>query len=87
MSATGDRIAVMKQLREVFDRVTDGRVPESNIREEAHILDDLGLSSLELLELRFELETVWNITLDDAEAQKLRTVKDVVDLIVARSVP
>jgi acyl carrier protein len=85
MSATADRATVIQQLREVFDRVTDGRIDAAQITEQAHIFNDLGLKSLELLELRFEMETVWHIKLADGEAQQLGTVKDVVDLIVARA--
>ena len=85
MPDTGDRADVLLKLREVFDRVTDGRVTAANLTEQAHVFDDLGLTSLELLELRFELETVWNIELNDADAMQMQTVKDVVDLILART--
>jgi hypothetical protein len=56
-----DRLWIIDQLRDVLDRVTDGRLNLGAIREDARILDDLGLTSLELLELRFELESVWNV--------------------------
>jgi acyl carrier protein len=81
----GDRETVLQKLREVFDRVTDGRVSASSLNEQAHVFDDLSLTSLELLELRFELETVWNIELTEADAMQMHTVKDVVDLIQART--
>jgi acyl carrier protein len=82
MAATLDRTRVIDQLREVFDRVTDGRLACSTIQEEAHITQDLGLSSLELLEFRFELESVWNVNVNDEQARGLQTVRDVVTLIV-----
>jgi acyl carrier protein len=85
MATTADRATVIDQLREVFDRVTDGRINTAQITEQAHVFDDIGLRSLELLELRFELETVWRIKLEDGEAQRLGRVQDVVDLIVSRA--
>ena len=85
MTQTVDRVTVIEQLRDVFDRVTDGRIDLTSITEQAHVFDDLELRSLELLELRFELESVWRIKLEDGEAQRLGTVSDVVDLIVRRA--
>lgn len=79
------REGVVQQLREVLDRVTDGRIDSVAIQEDAHITDDLGLTSLELLELRFELESVWNVSVDNDQALTLRTVSDVVSLIVQQA--
>lgn len=85
MSATVDRAHVIRELREVFDRVTDGRIDTGTIHEQSHIRDDLALTSLEMLELRFELESLWQVKLEDQEAQQLSTVQEVVDLIVVRA--
>lgn len=86
MTASADRSQIIEQLCDVLDRVTDGRLDSSSIREEARILQDLGLTSLQLLELRFELESVWDVSVSDDDAQGLRTVSDVVTLIASKAV-
>jgi acyl carrier protein len=53
--------------------------------EDARIIEDIGLASLDLLELRFELETAWNAKIPDEEAVSLRTVADVVDVVLKKS--
>jgi len=85
MATPSDRTEIIAELREVFDRVTDGRLDVSRIGEDAHVINDLGLSSLELLELRFELESVWNVVPDDDQVRRLQTVRDVIELIAARA--
>jgi acyl carrier protein len=79
------RADVIDQLHGIFDQVTDGRVDAKQIQESSHLYDDLGLTSLDLLELRFEMESTWNVTVSDEEGQQIRTVGDVIDLIVARA--
>ena len=48
------------------------------------MIEDIGLASLDLLELRFELEERWKTRITDEEAIRLKTVRDVVDLIAQR---
>jgi acyl carrier protein len=81
---TADRAEVLEQLKEAFLRLKDGEVDTSKVTEDAVILGDLGFDSLDLLELRFELESVWGIKVADEEAVKLQTVGKVVDLIMER---
>ena len=46
--------------------------------------EDLGADSLDLVELVMKLEEVFEITIPDDEAQKIRTVGDAIDYIVRR---
>jgi len=46
----------------------------SQLDDNADFQDDLGIDSLDILELRMELEKEFHITIDDEEAEKLRTV-------------
>lgn len=56
-------------------------VEESEITLEADLRDDLGGSSLELVDLIMELERESKIKIDLEELRTLHTVKDVVALI------
>ncbi len=56
-------------------------VEEDAVTMDANIIDDLGADSLDVVELIMALEDAFDITVSDSEAQKLKTVKDVIDYI------
>ncbi|TVP96286.1 MAG: acyl carrier protein [Acholeplasmatales bacterium] len=47
----------------------------------AHIIDDLGADSLDVVELMMALEETFDLSVSDEQAQTLRTVGDVVDYL------
>jgi acyl carrier protein len=49
----------------------------SEIQPEAHILDDLGADSLDVVEMVMALETAFDIEVPDAEVEAMRTIADV----------
>lgn len=79
-----DRAAIMERLKDALDRASNGKVKLSRVSEDALIVEDLGLYSLDLLDLRYEVEDIWNLAIADEEIVTLRRVADVIDLIVAR---
>jgi acyl carrier protein len=68
-----------------LSRVSNGRAKVDHLAEEARIIEDIGLASLDLLELRFELEEAWNAKLTDEETVSLKTIRDVVNVILEKS--
>jgi acyl carrier protein len=82
---TQTREQVNEQLKPVLSKVSNGRANVDHLAEDARIIEDIGLASLDLLELRFELETTWNAGITDQEAISLKTISDVVDLILEKS--
>ena len=56
-------------------------VDESEITPNAHLVDDLGADSLDIVELVMEMENQFGIEVDEDEGEKVRTVKDACDLI------
>ena len=56
-------------------------VDESEVTPEASITDDLGADSLDQVELVMAFETEFNIDIPDEEAEKIKTVGDVVKRI------
>jgi acyl carrier protein len=80
-----ERAQIIEQLKPVLSRVSSGRANVDRLSEDARIVEDIGLASLDLLELRFELEAVWNAKITDEEAILLRTVGDVVDVLLKKS--
>ena len=58
-------------------------VSESQITPEATFAQDLGAGSLDTVELIMELEKEFDITIPDAETEKIQTVGDAVSFIEA----
>jgi acyl carrier protein len=56
-------------------------VEESTLTDEKKLVDDLGCDSLDEIELVMALEDDFGIAIPDEEADKCKTIKDVVDLV------
>lgn len=53
-------------------------VDAERVRAEANFIDDLGADSLDIVELVMAMEEEFDIEIPDEEAEKLKTVSDVV---------
>lgn len=53
-------------------------VEGDRIKEEASFIDDLGADSLDIVELVMAMEEEYDIEIPDEDAEKLKTVGDVV---------
>ena len=56
-------------------------VDEDEVKAEASFVDDLGADSLDVVELVMALEEEFGLEIGDEDAEKLTTVKKVVDYI------
>lgn len=56
-------------------------VPVSAVSGKTNFQQDLNLDSIDSLELIMELEDIYDISISDADAAKLQTVGDVINLI------
>ena len=71
---------------EIFDKVKEIiieqlGVPESTITTEPSFIDDLGVDSLDIVELIMALEEEFDLEIPDSDAEKVVTVGDVVEYI------
>ncbi|MFP3867121.1 MAG: acyl carrier protein [Desulfobacteraceae bacterium] len=60
-------------------------VEKSEVVPEATFVDDLGADSLDLVELIMAMEEEFDLEIADEEAEKLRTVQDVINYIKAHA--
>ena len=60
-------------------------VDEDMIKLEANLKDDLGIDSLAAVELSLELETEFDVRIEDEELAKLVTVADIVSLLESKA--
>ena len=59
-------------------------VDEDQVTEDASFVDDLGADSLDTVELIMAFEEEFGIEIPDEDAQKIKTVKDVIEYIESK---
>jgi acyl carrier protein len=70
----------------VIDIIVDKLgVDRSEATPEAVFVDDLGADSLDLVELIMAMEEEFGMEIADEDAEKLRTVQDVISFVTARA--
>jgi acyl carrier protein len=70
----------------IEDRVKDIIVDQlgvdpDEVKTESHFIDDLGADSLDTVELVMAFEEEFNIEIKDEDAEKIQTVKDVIQYL------
>jgi len=60
-------------------------VGEDEIKMESSFIEDLGADSLDIVELVMAMEDEFGIEIPDEEAEKIKTVKDVIEYIKANA--
>ena len=60
------------------------QVDEEDVKLESNLYEDLKIDSLSAVELALELETEFDISIEDEELAKLETVQDIINLIEAK---
>ena len=58
-------------------------INEADIKNESSFIDDLGADSLDTVELVMALEDEFGVEIPDDQQEKLRTVQNAIDFIVA----
>jgi acyl carrier protein len=58
-----------------------GGLSEDMIATEKNLRDDLGMDSLDEIELIMECEKQFDLSIPDGEAEAIKTVKDVIDAV------
>ncbi|MFN8627637.1 MAG: acyl carrier protein [Candidatus Binatia bacterium] len=56
-------------------------VSDTEVTPDASFIEDLGADSLDIVELVMALEEEYDIEITDEEAEKIRTVRDIVSYI------
>jgi acyl carrier protein len=76
-----ERDEIMEKVKAVV--VDQCNVDDGLITEEASFIDDLGLDSLDIVELVMALEEEFGISIPDEEAESIKTVGDAISFIAA----
>ncbi|MEN8211189.1 MAG: acyl carrier protein [Thermodesulfobacteriota bacterium] len=68
-------------------KVIAQKIPGVDIEDivpEASLIEDLGADSLTIVELVMSMEEIFEIEIDEDDAEKLLTVQDAIDFIKAK---
>ena len=58
-------------------------VPEGDVKPEASFVNDLGADSLDTVELVMALEEEFGVEIPDEDAEKITTVQQAIDYVLA----
>jgi len=60
------------------------KIDIEDVIPEANFINDLGANSLDIVELIMTMEDLFDIEIEDDQAEKMMTVKDVLDFLKTR---
>ncbi len=76
-------MTVETKVRKVIaDKLQD--IDIEDVVPEASLIEDLGADSLTIVELIMSMEEIFEIEIDDDDAEKLITVQDAIDFIKSK---
>ena len=78
----GGQMSVNVKLKELICEQLG--VDEDRVKTEASFIDDLGADSLDIVELIMTMEEKFGLEIPDDDAEKLRTVGDVVTYLKSK---
>ena len=76
-------MTVETKVRKVIAQKISG-IDIEDIVPEASLIEDLGADSLTIVELVMSMEEIFEIEIDEDDAEKLLTVQDAVDFIKSK---
>ena len=76
------RDEVLARVNEIMAQ--DFEIDESRLKPEAHLVNDLGLDSLDAVDLVVAVEKKFGCRLDESEVRAMRTLSDIYDCCVRK---
>ncbi|MGD0727107.1 MAG: acyl carrier protein [Spirochaetia bacterium] len=77
-----DRIEIQEKLIEILSKHTS--IERASLSPDKHLKFDLGLDSLDVAEMVYEIEATFGISIADDAAEKIQKISDTVDFIHER---
>ena len=70
---------IENRVKSIF--ISEFKVPPETLKPEAHIFRDLGLDSIDAIDMAVRLEMETGLKLKALELKSIRTLQDIVDVI------
>ena len=77
-----DKMEIQEKLIDILSKHTS--IDRASVTPEKHLKFDLGLDSLDVAEMVYEIEETFGITIADDSAEKIQKISDTVDFIHER---
>jgi len=77
-----DRIEIQEKLIGILSKHTS--IERASLSPDKHLKFDLGLDSLDIAEMVYEIEATFGISVADEAAEKIQKISDTVDFIQER---
>jgi acyl carrier protein len=74
-----DKMEIQEKLIDILTKHTS--MNRADVTPEKHLKLDLGLDSLDVAEMVYEIEETFGITIPDASAEEIQKISDTVDFI------
>ena len=72
-------------LRKILETVTGRAIDSGSMREDTSYLDDLGLTSIQIVDLAMALEDRFGIEIEDVDLARIRTVGQTIDYVKSQT--
>ncbi|MFN3692262.1 MAG: acyl carrier protein [Fervidobacterium sp.] len=77
-----DREELFKKAAEIISEKLNVHIED--IDEDSHLIEDLGADSLDAFDIVVAFEDEFGVKFEDEEVEKIRTVKDILDLLSSK---
>ena len=77
-----DKIEIQEKLIEILLKHTS--IERASLSPDKHLKFDLGLDSLDIAEMVYEIEATFSISIEDDAGERIQKVSDTVDFIAER---
>ena len=77
-----EKIEIQQKLIDILSKHTS--IDRASVTPDKHLKFDLGLDSLDVAEMVYEIEETFGITIADDSAEKIQKISDTVDFIYER---
>ena len=81
----GDAESIRQRIIEELIEASESSLAPSEVTDETHLRDGLGLDSLQAVTVIMGLEEVFEVEVDDDEIDRLQTVGDVLRLLAEKT--
>lgn len=71
----------MSATRETIVKIIEEKMSASEIEDDANLVDDLGMDSLDYIEVVMEIEEKFAIRIDDEKLEPIKTMGELIALV------
>ena len=73
--------SVFNELKDILTNYLESDEMAESIKMESHLVDELGIDSLDVVEIVVDIENQFEITVEDHLIEEMKQVKDIVKVI------